>query len=55
MKPLYTIEEVCDILRIKRTALYDLMRAYKLKRTKIGGSVRFTEEQVQDLIKNSTI
>lgn len=51
MKKLYTIEEAADILRIKPGTLRNWVTAKTVEFSKVGGSIRFTEDQLKAMIK----
>lgn len=51
MDKLYTIKEVCDMLRISRATLYRVMRKYRLSPIKIGGKVLFTESELERFMR----
>lgn len=48
----YTLQEVADILRVTRQALYNNIRKGNLKPAKCGKEYRITEEQLQDILQN---
>ncbi len=41
-----TAKEVCDLLKISHTTLHDWSRKGSLKKHKIGGRIRFRNEEV---------
>jgi predicted DNA-binding transcriptional regulator AlpA len=51
---LINIPEVCEILGVKKSWLYESMKkdAAFPKRVKIGGSTRFIEQEIMDWIKS---
>lgn len=49
---LYTLAEVAEILRVSRQTIYNNIRNGRIKVAKIGKEYRFTEEQLQNIIKN---
>ena len=49
---LYTLAEGAEILRVSRQTIYNNIRNGRIKVAKIGKSYRFTEEQLQNIIKN---
>jgi len=50
IKQFYTVKQVCGKLQISRPTLYRYIKQGLIKRTKIGGSVRFIEDEVIRLI-----
>lgn len=50
---LYTVEEVCDNLRIGRTRLYELIDDGVIKPIKIGKLTRFTHDELVAFISNA--
>jgi excisionase family DNA binding protein len=48
---LLTVDEVADILRVSRRTVYDLKR--KIGYCRIGGAIRFREEDVEAFISES--
>ena len=48
---LLTFAQAMDILTIKRTALYHLIKAEKLRVYKIGGSKRLCLEDIHEYIR----
>ena len=48
----YTLQEACDYLRIKRNTMYVLIDAGKLKGFKIGRLRRFTDEELDKFIRS---
>jgi excisionase family DNA binding protein len=53
MNRLYTVEEAADILRLKPKTLRNWISARKIPFLKIGGSVRLSEQQLQEIIQGS--
>jgi len=51
MSKLYTESELCEILGISRTTVYRLRKLGLLKAVRFGRSVRYTREQIDDLLK----
>lgn len=51
----YTKNEVCDMLKIKTTALETLMRNGKIGYYKIGGSVRFLPSDIENYLRSRHI
>jgi excisionase family DNA binding protein len=45
--------EVCDLLRISPSTLRRLMQKKTLRYVKIGGSIRYIEEDVLDLLEQT--
>ena len=52
---LYTLKDVCEILKIGRTSVYELISQGRLNSTKIHGSRRFTRKHIEDLIKSGEV
>lgn len=50
---LYTVEEVCENLRIGRTRLYELIDAGVIKPIKIGKLTRFTHDELVAFISSA--
>ena len=50
MQEYYTIEEVCEKLKVKRDFLYKEMRSGKLKYCTVGSHRRFTSAMIDDYI-----
>lgn len=50
---LYTVEEVCENLRIGRTRLYELIDSGVIKSIKIGKLTRFTHDELVAFIGNA--
>jgi len=49
--PLLTRAEVCEILRIRPTKLWELTAQGRLVAVRVGGSVRYTVRDVEDYIE----
>lgn len=50
---LYTVDEVCENLRIGRTRLYELIDTGAIKPIKIGKLTRFTHDELVAFIGNA--
>jgi excisionase family DNA binding protein len=49
LEPLYTFKEAMHYLRVSRSTLWRLMSAQKVQGRKVGGTWRFTKEDL-DLV-----
>lgn len=49
---LYKAEELAEILQVHPKTVYRLGREGKLKLVRVGRSVRFTEPQVERVVRN---
>lgn len=47
---LYRVEEVCDLLQVSRTQVYDLLRTKKIASVKIGRARRVPVDAVNDYL-----
>lgn len=47
---LYTVEEAAELLRVSEDKIYRLRRAGEIPHHKIGGTVLFSEEDIQDYL-----
>ncbi len=52
--PLLTVNEVMERLKISRQTLYNLRNDGKISATVIGNIVRFTEEEIERFIRESS-
>lgn len=43
---LYTTKEAMEILKVSRTTLYRIVKNGDLKSIKVGGGIRFTEDEI---------
>lgn len=50
MQKLLTIDEVAQMLNIKKTTLYDWVHKGKIRYVKVGRLVRFLEEDIAKII-----
>jgi excisionase family DNA binding protein len=50
MDKLYTLKDAMDYLKVSRTTLYRIMKQQGLMPIKVGGSIRFTEKELQRFI-----
>lgn len=53
MKNLLTISEVCKILQVKESWLRKRITLKEIPYVKIGGKIRFDEEQLKEWIKKN--
>jgi excisionase family DNA binding protein len=51
MKPLWTLEEVCRFLSVKESYIYRLTSEDRIPYTKIGGQLRFNQEQIEKWLR----
>lgn len=49
---LYDMEDVCAFLKIGKSTLYRLIKEERIPYIKVGGSVRFIEEQLVEWVKS---
>ena len=47
----YTLEEVCDILKVTKRTMYNYIKAGKLKAVKMGKYWRVTEENLRAFVE----
>lgn len=52
MKQLLTAEDVAKILQVNTQTVYQLKARHQIPFVKIGGAVRFDEEQIQKWIES---
>ena len=50
----YTLDEVCDILKVTKRTIYSYIKADKLHAVKMGKYWRVSEESLQAFISNGT-
>ena len=55
MSELLTIKDVCQILKLKPWAIYNMVRHGEIPFTKIGRSLRFERGQIDEWIKRSSV
>lgn len=57
MSKIYTIEELCKLLggNIKPRTIYGLTSSKRIAHFKVGREIRFTQEQVDEYIKSTTV
>lgn len=53
LQPLLTYQEAADILAVKPQTLRQWVSAKRIPYVKIGASVRFTTDQIEDFIRDS--
>lgn len=49
---LYTVKELSKLLQISEPTIRNWIMNKQIEFTRIGGSIRFTEEQVKNIIEN---
>lgn len=54
MKDFYTAQEVADILKIKKTTVYDLIKKKTIPATKVGKQIRISKEDFDSYLTHST-
>ena len=54
MKPMLTTKDVMEILRISRSTVHRLRSGGHLHGIRIGGSVRYSHESVEHLLRRGT-
>lgn len=52
---LHTYESAAERLRLKPQTLRNWVSAGKIEHYKIGGAVRFSDEQLDNILKNSRV
>jgi excisionase family DNA binding protein len=52
MEKLYTIKEVCEMMKISRATLYRIIQKHNLLPVKIGGNVRFKESELNRFLSS---
>ena len=52
---LLTVKETAKFLKISESTIYRWIHKKKIEYTKLGSRVMFSEESLQELIKNNTI
>lgn len=55
LEPLLTVDEVCALLRIKRTKLHQLVRTKALACVKVGRCLRFRAGAVKAFIEGAEV
>lgn len=50
MKQLLKVEDVANLLQVDKQTIYQLKARHQIPFIKIGGSVRFDEEQIEEWI-----
>ena len=55
MKEYFTIPEVAEKLNLSIYTIRSYVSRKKIKHTKFGGAVRFSEDQIQDFINESIV
>lgn len=48
----YTVDQVCDLLKISRTTFYDFVQKGKLRPVKIGRMTRVSEQALETFVAN---
>jgi len=48
---LYTTKEAMELLKVSRTTLYRLVKNQGLKSIKVGGTIRFTEDEINRFLE----
>lgn len=52
MTKLYTVKEVADMLRLTPVSIYIKIKNGKIPYVRIGRSIRFSEDNIKDIIKS---
>jgi excisionase family DNA binding protein len=52
---LFTVGEACDLLKVRRTKLYEMVRAGKLAMTKLDGCTRVSSTEIERIIAAHTL
>lgn len=55
MPPLYTVTEVANYLHVSRSTVYRLIEDGSLRGTRIGQALRFTPDNIRELIALGSI
>ncbi len=55
LPPVLTAEEVCQILRLKRSTFYDLVSSGSIPAVRLGRQVRVTRKTILDLLGESEL
>jgi excisionase family DNA binding protein len=50
-KPLYKIDEICQLFKVSRTTVHDWMKCGKLRKVKVRSRVFFLGSEIQRLLK----
>lgn len=50
----YTLEEVCNILKVTKRTVYNYIKGGQLKAVKVGKYWRVSEEHLKDFIERGT-
>jgi len=52
---LLSVKEVCEVLKLSRWTITKLVESGQLKASKIGGTYRFRNTDVEQLIEKNTV
>jgi excisionase family DNA binding protein len=55
MRKLLDVNQVAEILNVKINTVYKYAMGQKIPYVKIGGSLRFTEEQLEDFVQRKSV
>ena len=53
MDEFYTAQEVADLLRIKKTTVYDLIKKNKLPSSKVGKQIRVNKSDLDEYLRQT--
>lgn len=54
MEKLYTVNDVAELLQMRKTAIYDFIKSGDLKGVKFGKEWRFSKEEVERFLREGT-
>ena len=54
METFYTAQEVADLLKIKKTTVYDLIKKNRLPSSKVGKQIRISKEDLDAYLKQKS-
>lgn len=54
MPVVYTVKEIAEMMRVSEMSVYRLVKSGKLAGFKAGGSIRITEEALQEFFKTAS-
>jgi putative molybdopterin biosynthesis protein len=51
----YTVQEVADLFKIKKSTVYQMVKDGRLKAINLGRDYRFTQEEIERFIQQQTV